>query len=134
MIVINYVSVLAAAVAAFVIGWLWYGPLFGKAWMRERGMDPAAMAGMPMPMGKLVGEFLAGLVTAYVLARFVSLHGVIDWQGGLHLAFWIWLGFYAMFLLGAVLWEKASWNLYAINAGRWLVTLIAMTAILGTWR
>ena len=28
-ITINYMAVLAAAVVDFIIGWLWYGPLFG---------------------------------------------------------------------------------------------------------
>ena len=36
---INYLAVLTAAVACFVIGGLWYSNLmFGKAWMKESGM------------------------------------------------------------------------------------------------
>lgn len=34
---INWLAILAAA-SSLVIGFLWYGPLFGKAWMKESGM------------------------------------------------------------------------------------------------
>ena len=32
---VNYLSVLIAAIASFVLGWIWHGPIFGKAWMKE---------------------------------------------------------------------------------------------------
>ena len=37
---INYLAVLAAAVSAFLLGGLWYGPLFEKAWMDASGVTP----------------------------------------------------------------------------------------------
>ncbi|HEX2712884.1 MAG TPA: DUF1761 family protein, partial [Candidatus Acidoferrales bacterium] len=63
----NYLAVVVAAVAVFVLGWLWYSPLlFYKSWMRLRGLDPiAAMAGAKMPVGKLALEFVRCLVLAY---------------------------------------------------------------------
>ena len=39
---LNWLAVLAAAVSAFVLGGLWYGPLFKRAWCREAGIDPDA--------------------------------------------------------------------------------------------
>src|SRR5712691_4730351 len=78
MVHVNYLAVLVAAVAVFVLGWLWYSPLlFFKPWMRLRGLDPvAAMAGAKMPGGKLVIEFARCIVLAYVIARFVALLGI----------------------------------------------------------
>src|SRR5690349_4926191 len=36
---INWIAVLVAGVASFVLGGLWYSPvLFGKAWQRETGL------------------------------------------------------------------------------------------------
>jgi len=32
---INLLSVIAATLSSFLIGGIWYGPLFGKAWMKE---------------------------------------------------------------------------------------------------
>ena len=34
---INYLAVLACAVAAMTAGFLWFGPLFGKTWARHMG-------------------------------------------------------------------------------------------------
>src|SRR6266480_4920531 len=75
MVHVNYVAVLVATVAVFVLGWLWYSPLlFFKPWMRLRGMDPvAAMAGAKMPAGKLLIELARCLVLACVIARLVAL-------------------------------------------------------------
>ena len=39
---VNWLAVVAAAVSAFLLGGLWYGPLFKNAWCREAGMDPDA--------------------------------------------------------------------------------------------
>jgi Protein of unknown function (DUF1761) len=50
MLGINDWAVLVAAVVAFVMGGLWYSPLlFGKAWVKLRGMDSAQAAGTPSP-------------------------------------------------------------------------------------
>lgn len=71
MVHVNYLAVLVASAAVFVLGWLWYSPLlFFKPWMRLRGMDPVgAMAGAKMPAGKLLIELVRCLVLAYVIAR-----------------------------------------------------------------
>src|SRR5437867_13130828 len=95
MVHVNYLAVLVAAVAVFVLGWLWYSPLlFFKPWMRLRGLDPAAaMAGAKMPVGKLLIEFARCLVLAYVLARLVALLSVSSWTGAVHVGFFLWIAF-----------------------------------------
>lgn len=35
---INIWAVLVATLSTFLVGWLWYGPLFGKAWMNTVGL------------------------------------------------------------------------------------------------
>ncbi|MBK7243776.1 MAG: DUF1761 domain-containing protein [Saprospiraceae bacterium] len=37
---INMTAIAIAVVANFVLGFLWYTPLFGKAWGKEMGYDP----------------------------------------------------------------------------------------------
>ena len=37
---INILAVVAAAVSSFLLGGIWYGPLFKNAWCREAGVDP----------------------------------------------------------------------------------------------
>ena len=38
-VAVNYLAVLAAAIASMVIGFLWYGPLFGKQYMALMKFD-----------------------------------------------------------------------------------------------
>jgi hypothetical protein len=128
MLKMSYLAVVVAAVAAFVVGTVWYSPLlFGKAYMEVRGTNPGAMADMRPPAGELLGEFAKNLVIAFVLTHFVVRLGVGDWKGAVQLGLWVW-GFQAMLLMGAVLHEKMPWMLYAIHAGDALEKTLLMNA------
>ena len=131
----NYLAVVVAAVAAFVVAAVWYSPLlFGKAYMEVRGMNPGLMADLKLPAREMLGEFVHNLVIAFVLAHFVVRLGVGDWKGAVQLGLWVWVGFQAMLLMGAVLHEKMPLMLYAIHAGDALVKTLFMTVVLGVWR
>lgn len=133
---VNYLAVLVAAIAVFVLGWLWYSPLlFYKPLMRLRGLDPvAAMASGKMPVGKLVIEFVRCLVLAFVVAHFVAFLGVHHGIGAVHLGFLLWIGFPVVLLTGSVLWENVPWKVAAIHAGDWLVKMLVIPIILALWR
>jgi hypothetical protein len=135
MLGIGYFAVIVAAVAAFVVGAVWYSPfLFGKAYMKLRGMNPGATANRKPPAGEMLGELVRYVVVAFVLARFVVLLGVVNWMDAVQLGVWVWLGFQAMLLMGAVLHDKMPWKLYGIHAGDALVKTLLMAVILGVWR
>src|SRR5438093_12091726 len=131
MVHVNYVAVLVAAVAVFVLGWLWYSPLLlFKQWVRLRGMDPvAAMAGAKMPAGKLLIELVRCLVLAYVIAHFVALLGGSSWMGAVHLGLFLWIGFPVILLTGSVIWEDVPWKVAAIHAGDWLAKMLVISII-----
>ena len=67
---ISWLAVLAAALSAFVIGGIWYGPLFGKVWARESGVDPTSRRGKGM-IAIFGATFLLNIVTAAVFAAFL---------------------------------------------------------------
>ena len=136
MVHVNYLAVIVAAVAVFVLGWLWYSPLlFFKPWMRLRGLDPvAAMAGAKVPAGKLFIEFVRCLVLAYVIAFFVALHGLGSWMAAAHFGLLLWIGFPVILLTGSVLWENIPWKVAAIHAGDWLVKLLVIPIIVSAWQ
>ena len=133
---VNYVAVLAAAIASFVIGAVWYSPmLFGKMWMKlsnvsDKEMKKAKEKGMTK---NFAVQFLASLVMAYVLAHFVQYTQSSTITEGMLTGFWIWLGFIATVMIGMVLWEGKPWKLYFIKAGHELVALAVMGAILAVW-
>ncbi|MEK7141583.1 MAG: DUF1761 domain-containing protein [Patescibacteria group bacterium] len=132
---VNLIAVFSAAVASMSVGYLWYGPLFGKLWMKEMGMkgtmSEAAILGMAKSYAIM---FVGSLVMAYVLAHaifFASTYlNMTGLPAGIMSGFWNWLGFVAPVTLGSVLWEGKSWKLWILNNGYWLVTILVMGVIL----
>ena len=134
---INYLAVLASAVASMVVGSVWYGPLFGKQFMAAMGMDklsPEQQADMKkgMVMTYII-QFIASVVMFYVLARLMGNLGQLTISGGLATAFWVWIGFVVPLKLGDAIWG-GKMNLFWIGASNMLVTLLVTGAILGAWR
>ena len=68
---INYLAVLAAAVSAFVLGGIWYGPLFGKSWQQATGLSDEALQSGSQPL-IFGGAFLLSLLAAFVFAMFLG--------------------------------------------------------------
>ena len=129
---INYLAVALAAVAAMVLGYLWYSSLlFQKRWMKEVGYTPKDAAKAQKEGMKSMGSmFLSVLVMAYILAHFVDYVGATDIRGALSAGGWIWLGFIATVMLQPVFFERKSWALYLINASYNLASLLIMAVIL----
>ena len=135
---INLWSVLAAAVATMVLGFLWYSPLlFAKPWMLLMGYDPedkAKLAEMQKGAGKIYGmSFVASLVSATVLAKIIAITTVSSALYGMKVGFAVWLGFVTTVQLTSVLFARQPVKLYLINTGYQLVCYLAMGAILAVW-
>ncbi len=130
---INYIAVLVAAIANMTVGMFWYGPLFGKKWMALMRFTPESIKSMKLsPTHAMAGGFVGSLITAYVLAHFVLIWGVVDAMGALTLAFWIWLGFVATTQIGGFLWEGKSFSLFLFNTAASLASLVAMALTIVT--
>jgi hypothetical protein len=135
---INLWSVLVAAVATMVLGFLWYSPLlFARPWMVLMGYDPedkAKLAEMQKGAGKMYAlSFLASLVSALVLAKIIAITTVNSALYGMKIGFAVWLGFVTTVQLTSVLFAKQPTKLYLINTGYQLVCYLAMGAILAVW-
>jgi hypothetical protein len=129
---VNWVAVVVAAIAQMVLGFIWYGPLFGKRWMSLMGVNPPSKP--PEGMWKTYAwSALGSLVTAAVLDRLVATMGASTAGAGIVAGFWVWLGFVATVTLASVLYERRSINLYVLNNGYQLVSLAVMGAVLAAW-
>jgi hypothetical protein len=116
--------VLGAAVASFILGWIWYSrPVFGNIWMKESGVIPTEED--RKKMGQTLGTgFLADVVKAFFLLFLSANVG-----GGGHpflVGFVVWIGFLLPLLLTSKLYEKRSWTLFMINGGYQLASLLVM--------
>ena len=133
---VNLVFVLIAGVAAFILGGLWYSPIFfGNAWMKSAGLSKKDIdKHKSREMARAyITSFLMSLITAYVLAYLIKYIGAVTWIDGLIVAFGVWLGFIATVSTGVVLWEGKPLKFYFINVLYHLVSLILMAEILVFW-
>jgi hypothetical protein len=129
----TYVAIIVAAIVQMILGFLWYGPLFGKTWMSLMGINQQSMS--REGMGKTYAwTFIGSLVTAGVLRHVATMVGAKTIGAGASLGGWVWLGFVATVTLASVIYEKRSVNLYVLNNGYQLISLVVMGAILASWR
>jgi surface polysaccharide O-acyltransferase-like enzyme len=135
---VNLWSVLVAAVATMILGFLWYSPLlFAKPWTVAIGYDPndkAKMDEMRKGAGKLYGiTFVASLISAFVLAKIIDVTTVNSALYGMKIGFAVWLGFVTTVQLTSTLFKKRPIKLYLIDTGYQLVCYLVMGAILAKW-
>jgi hypothetical protein len=143
MISVNYFAVFVAALSSMVVGFMWFGPLFGKTWMKLMGWSKKDLEKTKeekgSEMNKLYAiQFIGSLAMAFVLSHalefamtYLGTEGV---SAGLQTGFWNWLGFVAPVTLASVLWEGKSWKLYLFNNSYYLTVLLVMGVILAVWR
>jgi hypothetical protein len=134
---INIVAVLIAVVVNFFLGFLWYTPLFGKAWAREMGFDNTVK-----PTGAQMGKGLTLNLIGNFLLVYVFAHNIGAWsfvpdmekmsavEQILNAVVFTWLGFFVPVDLNTVAWEMKSWKLFAINTGYHFLILLVAAVIL----
>lgn len=138
-------AILAAIAAGFVLGFLWFGPIFGKIWAREMKFAPDYRPSTAVMIKATLLQLVGTALTVYVLAHSQEVWkpfstwglGTTDggtWMYGVMSAGFTWLGFFVPQQLTGVAWENKSWKLFAINAGGNLATLMAQGLILAGWR
>lgn len=126
---IHWLAVIAAAAAPFLIGGLWYGPIFGKTWMGITGLQKGTPG--QNSMGLTFGlTAVLNLIIATSLAMFI---GGGDWQFGLFAGLAAGLTFVAMALGVIYLFESRPLKLWLVNAGYQTVVFTVMGTILGAW-
>lgn len=136
---INWLAVLVAAVAAFVLGGFWYSDaLFGKQWRKGAGISDADVKkarekGFSFMLPNMIGGFLSMFVTAFFLVNLLAWVGVGSVGEALEFTFWLWLGFFAMQMLGSIFWDGKKFDYYLINVIYVLLMFMIMSAIVSAW-
>ena len=139
MLPINYLAVLVAAVVAFILGFLFHGPLLGKLWMKLADIHPTGNEKFSDMVPQMFWNMVANLVTAYVLAVIILLAssspylGATGLWGGVIVGVWVWLGFLVTSSSIGVIWMRQKVSLWLFEAGCSLVVMAVMGAIIGSW-
>src|ERR1044071_9095683 len=101
---LNWLAIAIAVIANFIFGFLWYTPLFGKAWGKEMGFDmtkkPPASALIKGMVFMVIGNFFM----AWVFAHNMAVWNPVTWgqaptlmspaQSAMMGAIFTWLGFF----------------------------------------
>ena len=132
-ITINYLAVLVCAIVGMIIGSLWYGPIFGKAWMKEIGKTEEDLRKDFNPAKTYTLAFLSTIVLMFVLAYFISLTGAAAIIDGIRVALVGWMGFTFFTAIIVNLFESKSYKLLLINSLYHLTLLIVGSIILILW-
>ncbi len=133
---VNYWPVVLAAAAAQVLGFLWYGPLFGRPWMSIRGYTQADVEG-GAGVAVYVVPVITALLLAYVLARLVDMVGAENVGESIAVAAFAWLGFAATVQAVQINFTPKQGRkpaLFAIEGGYQLATFLIAGAIIGAWQ
>jgi len=133
---LNYLAILVAAVAGWLIGAVWY-TLLSRQWMAALGKTTETIkadqvaSGLPMWF-PFVFSFVAELVMAFVLAvlMFQPNVGPPTAAGGLVWGAFVWVGFVLTTTAVNNAYPSRKPALTVIDAAHWLLVLLAMGLVL----
>ena len=137
---INLWAVLAAAVAAYLVGWAWYSPiLWQKPWMAARGdtgenWEKEGKKEMPKLMAY---GFLNTLAEVFALAVFLALTGPASLMQTLQVSLLLCFGFVVTVKFNDLLytahpphWGKRAQLLFIIDTGYQVALFLVAGAII----
>lgn len=114
---VSWMGVIAGAVVAFLVGWLWYSPkMFGTKWAEGVGVDLGAASEMP------VGAMVAQIIGLFLMSWFVGVTAASN------LLLTVILGtvaFTVMAYAGGMFGRKSKYA-RGVDAGYWIVALVIM--------
>ena len=133
----NYLAILAAAVAAWMFGAVYYGTV-ANAWVAALGRTMAdfkaeqgAKTGKLGAIGPYILSFFAELLMAWVLAGVIAHLGPVTVKNGVVSALFIWAGFVLTTMATNNAYTGRKPMLTVIDAAHWLGVLVIMGAIIG---
>lgn len=119
--------VLAGTAAFFMVGAIWYGVLFGKAWQRAAGLSDEDVQGgnMALIFGlTFLFEFLIAMVLWHLIARTGAAPHVVMMMA---------VGFAIGIMIPAIginyLYQRKSLMLFAIDSAHFILGMAAMGGV-----
>lgn len=126
----NYLAVLVAAVAAFVVGSVYYGTM-GKRWMKAVKMPTDSQPKMAPSL--FVITFVCELVLAFMIAGVIGHLGIgqVTLMNGVVSGFFLWLGIVMPTMTINHRYQDFGWDLTIIDGVHWLLVILVMGAVIG---
>ena len=130
---VNWIGIVLAALAGFVVGGIWYGPGMGKKWMGAVGLteEQIKQGNMPLIYG---GAFMFSIVAAWTLAHTFASYSAagaeLSVAAKVMTAFGAALGFIVPAIGTNYLFSQKGKALFFIDAAYWLLFYTAMGCVL----
>jgi hypothetical protein len=139
MLPINFIPVSIAAVVAFVLGFLFHGPVAGKLWIKLADIHPTGNENFKDMIPQMLWNLLVQFITATVLSVIILfassssyIGGSLVWKGVI-LAGLIWFGFLVTSSSIEVIWMGRNYKLWLFEAACSLIVMLTMGAIIAGW-
>jgi hypothetical protein len=78
----NFYSFFLAAAVPLVVGFVWYGPLFGNTWMKEMGFTKESLAGQNMALTFVLTYVFSLCIAMFLLPATIHQMGVYSSLAG----------------------------------------------------
>ena len=128
---LNWLAILAATAAGFMLGGVWYGPLFGNAWLKAIGKKKEDIKPSPTPF---VISFFTSLLTAIVLSALIHGLGFTSLADGVVLGILTGIGLIAAAMASDSAFCGWGVPLFLIQSGYRVTYSVIMGAILAVWQ
>lgn len=131
---VDWIAIVGCVAAAMALGFVWYGPLFGKLWLELMGWGNKNEAELKEMQATAMPGYAVMAVGAAVMA--LVLHAVLHaaeattMVAAVTAAAWLWLGFVATSTLGSAMFSDTDKRLWALNQGYVLVQMVIFAVIL----
>ena len=132
----NWLAILCAGAAYWVLGYVWFSILFGRfmaAELARHGVAAAPPTGREMG-AKLFGTFISNVIAAAAMAYLIKRTAITDANHALKLAAAAGLGFAGTATTMNAIWESKSTKWWMVHVGYYFVGAIVLAAILIAWR
>ena len=133
---VNFLSVVIAAVAAWIFGAIYYTTL-GKAWIMAQGKTAesckaefATKSGLAK-FAPFVLSFIGGLIMGVVIYGILTHSGLWSWHAGIVTGAFCWFGFVVTTVVINNAYSGRKAMLSVIDCGHWLGVLIIIGGIVG---
>ncbi|MGI9256275.1 MAG: DUF1761 domain-containing protein [Salinispira sp.] len=129
MLSIKWWALLIGVGISFIIGMLWYGPIFGRQWMKLIGITPESIQDGGSPL-VYVGSLLTSLITIYGLGIVLNLINSQNICSAIAAGLLLWFSFYLAPTINHYSYESRPSKLLLINCFYDFVFIILVSIVL----
>ncbi|HWR33717.1 MAG TPA: DUF1761 domain-containing protein [Chitinophagaceae bacterium] len=129
-----WLQIIAAGVAYFILGAVWYSFIFKNAWIKASGVnvsDPNMKKGVAQTM---LTSLVLMIIASIGIAIFLNRIGPSSWMSGAKVGLVAGVCFSATAVSISYLYEKRPWALHFINAGYNVAGCVLSGIILAAWK